>query len=182
VQRRLIRYAVGQLGAALDFPATEAMRSLALTGRASQRLELAQGLRAERTHRELRLTRGAISPSGPTGEGNPAQYECVIPGELMVPVWNLRLQISLDHLAAGKNSPSGLPLKAVLRPWKPGDRVRLRYSGSPRKVKEALERMKVTGTERTTWPVLECDGSIIWMRGVELEPQPGIHVVATPLA
>ena len=182
VQRRLLRYAVEQLGAALDFPATEAMKSLALTGRAGQRLELAQGLRAERTHRELRLTRGAISPSGLAGEGNPAQYECVIPGELTAPRWNLRLQISLDDLVAGKNSPSGLSLKAVLRAWKPGDRVRLRHSGSPRKVKEALERMKVTGTERTTWPVLECDGSIIWMRGVELEPQPGIHVVATPLA
>jgi tRNA(Ile)-lysidine synthase len=165
----------------LDFPATEAMRLLGLTGRAGQRLELAQGLRAERTHRELRLTRGAISPSEQAGERNPAQYECAIPGEVTVPTWNLRLQISLDDLVAGKNSLSGLPLKALLRPWKPGDRVRLRHSGGPRKVKEVLERMKVTGTERATWPVLECEGSILWMRGVELESRPGIHVVANPL-
>jgi tRNA(Ile)-lysidine synthase len=43
VQRRLLRYAAEQLGAALDFPSTEALRTLALTGRAGQKLELAKG-------------------------------------------------------------------------------------------------------------------------------------------
>jgi tRNA(Ile)-lysidine synthase len=56
-----------------------------------------------------------------------------------------------------------------LRNWKPGDRVRLRHSGGLRKVKEVLERMRVTGTDRALWPVLEIDGTIAWMRGVELE-------------
>jgi len=41
--------------------------------------------------------------------------------------------------------------------------------------------MKVTGSERTLWPVLEFDNSIIWMRGVELESPPGIRVQAVPL-
>ena len=59
LQRRLLRYAASQLDAAPDFPATEALRTLALAGRAGQKLELAQGLRAERTHRELRLLAGA---------------------------------------------------------------------------------------------------------------------------
>ena len=179
LQRRLLRFAVDQLGSALDFPATEAMRSLALTGRAGQRLELAQGLRAERTHRELRLTRGPVSAA--EKESEPAQYECVIPGEIVVQTWNLRLQITLDPPGPAKNTPSDSRLKAVLRPWKAGDRVRLRHSGGPRKVKEVLERMKVTGTERAIWPVLEFEQSIIWMRGVEIESRPGIHVVAGPL-
>ena len=73
------------------------------------------------------------------------------------------------------NGRSGSPAKtATLRNWKPGDRVRLRYSGGPRKVKEVLERMRVTGTDRALWPVLEIDGAIVWMRGVELEPDPGL--------
>ena len=55
LQRRLLRHAAEQLGAAVDFPSTEAMRKLALTGHAGQKLQLAQGLRAERTARELRL-------------------------------------------------------------------------------------------------------------------------------
>jgi tRNA(Ile)-lysidine synthase len=180
VQRRLLRFAVEQLGAALDFPATEAMRSLALTGRAGQRLELAQGLRAERTHRELRLTRGP-APAAEEGEGGAARYECFIPGEIAVPAWNLRLKIGLDPPILGENSSSDVSGKGVLRPWKAGDRVHLRHSGGPRKVKEVLERMKVTGTERATWPVLEFEGSIIWMRGVEIECRPGIRVVADSL-
>ena len=62
---------------------------------------------------------------------------------------------------------------ATLRNWKPGDRVRLRYSGSPRKVKEVLERLRVTGSDRAVWPVLEADGRIIWMKGAEVEPEAG---------
>jgi tRNA(Ile)-lysidine synthase len=55
IERRLLRHAAEQLGVALDFAATEALRSLALAGRAGQKLLLSQGLRAERTARELRL-------------------------------------------------------------------------------------------------------------------------------
>ena len=69
---------------------------------------------------------------------------------------------------------------ATLRNWKPGDRVRLRYSGGARKVKEVLERLRVTGSGRAVWPVLEVDGRIVWMKGVELEPEEGIAVVPSP--
>jgi tRNA(Ile)-lysidine synthase len=48
-------------------------------------------------------------------------------------------------------------------------------------VKEVLERLHVTGSARALFPVLECDGRIIWMRGAELEPEPGITVVAAAL-
>ena len=54
----------------------------------------------------------------------------------------------------------------------------LRYSSGPRKVKEVLERLRVTGTSRALWPVLELDGRIVWMRGVELQPEPGIAIEA----
>ena len=144
LQRRLLRAAAGQLGAAPDFAATETLRVLALTGRAGQKCELAQGLRAERTHRELRLEVESITA---VGEG-----------------------------AAAASSPA-----AILRNWRPGDRVRLRYSSGPRKVKEVLERLRVTGSGRALWPVLELDGRIIWMKGAELEPEPGMEIEATPL-
>ena len=51
LQRRLLRHAAEQLGAALDFAATEALRTLALTGRAGQK---------------LRAGPGACAPSAPT--------------------------------------------------------------------------------------------------------------------
>jgi tRNA(Ile)-lysidine synthase len=177
IQRRILRYAAAQLGSAPDFAATEAMRSLALTGHAGQKLELAQGLRVERTHRELRLTRGPVTAPIRGKETLPSQYECVIPGEVIAPAFGLHLQVDFETPI----SPGNAPQKVLLRPWKPGDRVRIRHSGSLRKVKEVLERMKVTGSERTLWPVLEFDRNIIWMRGVELESPSGICVQALPL-
>jgi tRNA(Ile)-lysidine synthase len=48
-------------------------------------------------------------------------------------------------------------------------------------VKEVLERLRVTGSNRALWPVLEVGGRILWMRGVEVEPEPGLSVAETPL-
>ncbi len=59
--------------------------------------------------------------------------------------------------------------------------MRLRYSGAPRKVKEVLERLRVTGSSRAVWPVLEAGGRIVWMKGVEVEPEQGITVLARDL-
>ena len=178
LQRRLLRFAAEQLGATLDFPATEALRSLALDGRAGQKRELAQGLRAERTPRELRLTVDTASASGV--EAIP-EYTISIPGEIEGSAFGLRLRIEATAAAGALEGHAGSGTIAKLRNWRPGDRVRLRYSGGPRKVKEVLERLHVTGSSRTVWPVLEAGGHIVWMRGVELEPEPGILVVATDL-
>jgi len=176
LQRRLLRHASERLGAALDFPATEALRLLALEGRAGQRRELAAGLRAERTPRELRLAVEPVSSSG-SATAIP-EYTAQIPGEIVAPAFDL-------HLRIGTDQPTPVQVESVqiarLRNWKPGDRVQLRYSGGPRKVKEVLERLRVTGTSRAVWPVLEVDGRIVWMKGVELEPEQGIAVSAFPL-
>ncbi len=181
LQRRLLRRAAAELGAEPDFAATEALMDLALRGHAGQRLELAQSLIAERTPRELRFTlgsgpksKGAEAPKGKSAESLPLQTP--VPGQINAPVFGLSLKIDFD----GTKSVAG-PATVVLRNWRPGDRVRLRYSSGPRKVKEVLEHLRVTGSERTVWPVLEFDGRLIWMRGVELEPEPGLVVTATPL-
>ena len=221
VQRRLLRYAASQLGAAPDFLSTEALRALALAGRAGQRCELAQGLRAERTPRELRMEVLPVAAGGTTEEATP-EYIVAIPGEVTAAAFGLRLRIDVDSSATleaddesqvGGRSQGGVPPRAkahvdsvasaarlkscpdtrqsisaarfdrvaTLRNWRAGDRVRLRYSNGPRKVKEVLERLRVTGTSRALWPVLEVDGRIVWMKGVELEPTAGVRVVATRL-
>ncbi len=178
LQRRLLRHATEQLGVSLDFPSTEALRSLALQGRAGQRRELAAGLRAERTPRELRLTVEPLSAST-SGAALP-EYTALIPGEILAPAFGLRLRIETAPAAASPLPPIPV-LTATLRNWKPGDRVRLRYSGAPGKVKEVLERLRVTGTSRALWPVLEVGGRIVWMKGVELEPEQGIAVASSDL-
>jgi len=172
MQRRLLRHAASQLGAPLDFPSTEALRGLALDGRAGQKRELAQGLLAERTPRELRMTVGPVSASTAVEPG--LRFPVEVPGEILAPVFGLCLKIETSVSSAP-------PRTATLRNWRPGDRVTLRHSSGPRKVKEVLERLRVTGTARTLWPVLELDGRIAWMQGVELEPEHGINIVATHL-
>jgi tRNA(Ile)-lysidine synthase len=168
-QRRILRLAAARLGTSPDFESTESLRKLALAGRAGQKCELAHGLRGERTHRELKLTVGSGADS--TGDGA-VKFEA--PGEIEAPAWGIRLRVIF--LAGVGVEGNQAPRTAVLRAWKPGDRVRLRHSGAPRKVKEVLERLRVFGSARTRWPVLELDGRVIWMQGVELEPESGIEV------
>jgi len=179
LQRRLLRFAAESLGARADFAATEALRGLALRGRAGQKRELAQGLRGERTARELGLR---VGPA--TGAETPVpEYTGSVPGEILGPAFGLRLEMGVEVEARGGADGRSLAggRQARLRNWKPGDRVRLRHASGPRKVKEVLERLKVTGTGRALWPVLEVDGAIVWMRGVEVEPEHGIVVVASAL-
>jgi tRNA(Ile)-lysidine synthase len=177
VQRRILRHAAEQLGVSLGFQATESLRDVALNGRAGQKSDLALGLRAERTYRELRLT---VAPVGSGSSKEAAaiipEYEFVIPGEIEARAFAVRLCVELDQSVSGKQEKT-----ARLRNWKAGDRVTLRYSSGPRKVKEVLERLRVTGTKRTLWPVLELEGRIVWMQGAELEPEFGLRVVATEL-
>jgi tRNA(Ile)-lysidine synthase len=183
LQRRLLRHAAKQLGAALDFEATEKLRAMALTGRAGQKLELAGGLRAERTPREVRINLERPE-TGDEAEGAPMpEYRGEIPGEIDGPAFGVRLEIrpasaaaSGDALSAQKGTARR---SAVLRNWRPGDRVRLRYSSGPRKVKEVLERMGVTGSSRAAWPVLEVEGRILWMKGVELEQEAHLEIKAS---
>jgi len=184
MQRRLLRYAAGQLGVALGYVATERLRDLALSGLAAQKCELSQGLRAERTHRELRLTLGPIETT--TGEdAAPASgYGFLIPGEVAAPLFGVRIRVDIDEDLQGRadRAGKGLPEKlGRLRNWKAGDRVTLRYSSGQRKVAEVLDRLRVTGTRRTLWPVLEVEGRIVWMQGAELEPESGLTIAATEL-
>jgi tRNA(Ile)-lysidine synthase len=179
MQRRILRRAAEQLGAALDFAATEALRSLALQGRAGRRLAFLNGLRAERTARELRLTIGPADTQNEGAAGAVPEYCVEIPGVIDAPAFGVRLrvEIAVTANATGVDREGNrAPRTATLRNWRPGDRVRLRHSAAPRKVKEVLERLRVTGTDRAIWPVLEVDGCIAWMRGVELEPEPGLQI------
>jgi tRNA(Ile)-lysidine synthase len=178
LQRRLLRQAAARLGAALDYPATEALRKLAMEKPAGQKLHPAPRLFAERTPRELRLSAAeTVAFPGPLAEI--PEYCVQIPGEIEATGFGLRLRVAIADI--GGQGESNRPA-AILRNWKPGDRVWLRHSGGPRKVKEVLERMRVTGTARALWPVLEWGGKIVWMQGVEVEPESGLTITAEAFA
>ncbi|MGA2673301.1 MAG: tRNA lysidine(34) synthetase TilS [Terracidiphilus sp.] len=132
---------------------------------------------------QRRLLRYAAMAAAERSAGPVPEYSGPIPGEISAPFFGLRLRIAASTpspMAEGQATGPGLV--ATLRNWRPGDRVRLRYSSGPRKVKEVLERLRVTGSGRSLWPVLEVEGRIVWMKGVELEPERGFGVVATSLS
>ena len=167
VQRRLLRYAAVQLGVSLEFAAVESLRRLAVEGRAGQRLALPGPLMAERTPRELRLMPGTPEKASGASRSQSTQsaVELPVPGEAEAFGWRFRAEA---RQTAGQLTDQAAA-SATIRVWRAGDRVTLRYSSGPRKVKEVLERLKVSGADRLAWPVIEWQGKIVWMQGVELE-------------
>jgi tRNA(Ile)-lysidine synthase len=172
--RRVLREAARQLGVRLSFDHTH--RLLALSNPAERshtsKLQMPGGLVAERSLREIRLTRKTGQDTHPAAV---QEYGFSIPGEISATELEVFLRAELAH---GQDSLA--PRCAILRTWRAGDRVRLRHARSAKKVKEVLDILRVTGEERERWPVVEVEGRIVWMRGVEVEapeflfqPQPG---------
>lgn len=157
IQRRVLRAAAEQVGYALNFDQTELL--LAMCGnKAGRRESLTSGVHVERTLRELRIVRKqpeAASVKLP-------EYEVPIPGEVAADAFGICLTIHVNG-SQGQLSP------ARLRAHKAGDRVRLRYSSGLKRIKDVLERLRIPSEQRKTWPVLEWQGEIVWMRAAEVE-------------
>ena len=147
--RRVVRAAARRLGARLNFDQTEQL--LAMTEPGARKFELPGGIVVERSLREIRLSRTAAPPDTPT-------LTFSIPGEIQAPVYSLQLRA--EHKQA---------VHVVVRAWKAGDRVTLRHSMSPKKVAEVLDRLHVQGEDRKSWPVVEWQGKIVWMRGADVD-------------
>ena len=158
VQRRLLRYTALAQGVSLDFAATESLLRLAVGGRSGQKLSLPGPLLAERTPRELRI-------STYVAEG----VQAAVSGPVQLPIPGEATAFGHHFLALSDSEKT----PAVIRTAKAGDRVRLRHSSGPRKIKEVLERLNISGPDRAGWPVVEWDGTIVWMQAAQLEPTAG---------
>jgi tRNA(Ile)-lysidine synthase len=93
--------------------------------------------------------------------------EVAIPAE--VAAFGMCLRIELAPGANGESVGA-----AILRAPKPGDRVKIRYSRAAKPLKEIFERMQIEAEARRTWPVLEWQGRIVWMKGIEIDPEPDL--------
>jgi tRNA(Ile)-lysidine synthase len=168
LERRVLRAAAEQLGTPIGFAHTEALRELARsvpgTGKRG-RLELGHGLVAERTARELRLSRASADPR--TGASVLPELVVPVPGRIEAAQYGLIIE------AEGR-LPGETPL--LLRTPQPGDRVLLRHSRSPKTVKDVLERGGWCAADRARWPVLALGKQIVWMRGVDVEPDPQLRL------
>jgi tRNA(Ile)-lysidine synthase len=159
VSRRVLRAAARNLGARLSFEQTELLLAMAdlvsAEGSRARKAELPGHITVERSPREIRLTRRS-APAEPAGQA----YAFVLPGEIRVPEYRVWLRGEAEASAAQS---------VVLRPWRAGDRVTLCHTRGPKKVAEVLDRLHVIGAARSNWPVVESQGEIVWMRGVEVQ-------------
>jgi tRNA(Ile)-lysidine synthase len=159
MQRRVLRAAAERLNCVLNFDQTQLLLNMC-EGKSGWKETLTAEVRAERSPRELRLVREVSCK-----EALP-EYELAIPGQVIADAFGLRLTATVT--TEGFSSPS-----AKLRVHKPGDRVRLRYSSGPKRIKEVLERIRVLPDQRAGWPVLEWQGEIIWMRDADVVSEIG---------
>ncbi len=176
VRRRVLRAALQQLGAeGIGFDVIEELLTLAgageagepaggggAEGRGARRLTLPGGVVAERTPRELRMTRQAERG----GEREWPVYELSVPGTCEAPEYSLRVVLTPEQGRIPQDQAAGLQLRA----WQAGDRVHLRYSRGPKKVAEVLDRLRVYGPDRCGWPVIVCGRRVLWMRRAEIDP------------
>lgn len=163
VRRRVLRAAAKQLGCALNFDQTQRLMAMCEADRESsgaKKHELTAGLWAELSARELRLVRKSVDGR----RQGAAPMEVAIPGEVAALGVRLRL---LPVTKVGRTNPT----TAMLRPPKVGDRVKIRYSRGAKPLKEIFERMQVEAEARKSWPLLEWEGRIVWIKGVEVEPE-----------
>jgi tRNA(Ile)-lysidine synthase len=157
VRRRVLRAAAEQLRCGLNFEQTEVVTAMCAP-EAARRQQLTAELRVERSARELRLVRtGAVQ-----AEEDVAEFELRIPGEVT--------GLGVTLRASQRESVERAIAPARLRTPRAGDRVRMRYSRGAKPLKEIFERMRVDGAARRSWPVVEWQGRIVWMKDVDVEP------------
>jgi len=162
MRRRALRAAAEQLGCGLNFEQTERLMRMCAPDRepgAARKEQLAAELWAERTARELRLMRAVAHAE----DAAPEPVAVSIPGE------GRGLGVGLRLVLVAGGEPQQAP--AILRAPRAGDRVRLRYSRGAKPLKEIFSRMNINADARRSWPVLEWEGQIVWMNGVDVDAE-----------
>jgi tRNA(Ile)-lysidine synthase len=116
-----------------------------------------------------------LSPTPHPKEEAGFSYAVVFPGELTVPELGCTFRFKiLNHEEAGRVynqdklaclDPQKLPGQLFLRNWRAGDVFCPAGRRGARKLKELFRERRIPEARRKLWPVLACDGQIVWVRG-----------------
>jgi tRNA(Ile)-lysidine synthase len=176
LRRRVIRAAAESVGLRLDFQQVE--EALEVGSGGVKAAELPWGWRIRRRNEEMLFERSA---SGDSAQGNPAKndyaYRLPVPGEISIPEAEIVLEARLVLGNEAEGSAGGDLLDAeaaggvlAARNWRAGERFWPAHTKAPKKIKELLLEMHVTGSERGFWPVVAKGNEVVWVRGL---PTPG---------
>lgn len=173
VERRLLRYAVGQVRGDLreiEFSHIEQIRGLTSLREGHGRA-LLPGVDVFRSFDRVRLA----PPGYQTGlQTRDFSVVLSIPGTYDISQTQSRFIFKLRRSPAEDrvyNESSAYldwertPRPLWLRNWQPGDRYRPVGSGSEEKLKTLFQSRKVPLWERRNWPVVASEAGVIWSRG-----------------
>ena len=173
LRRRVVRAAGESLGLQLEFGHVEDVLKVACDAEPGKSVTLPGGWVVSRNATELRFACAASS-----GKANLDYEYCLpIPGRIKVPetrTWFEAVLVSArvdggynpDHLL----DSTLLDKELLVRNWRAGDRFWPAHTKSPKKIKELLQELHITGSERKLWPVVVQGAEIVWVRGF---PVPG---------
>lgn len=163
VRRRVIRAAAESLGLRLEFRHVEEILSVA--SKQFRSAMLPDGWTVFLSRRVLHFALEAVIS---------ADYEfCLpLPGAVDVPQIGSRF----EALVIPRNSPEVYNRKHLLdrarlnqelrvRNWRAGDRFWPAHTKMPKKIKELLQSLHLTGNIRKLWPVVVSGADVIWLRG-----------------
>ncbi len=169
----VLRRAVFRLGGEAGRGATGVLVRFVRTARSGRRVDAGGGVVVERHLATVRFRRGQEDrpPLPPTagvridacrnGEGTLSPGTARI-GTVRV-AWGPSPRHGFPHAATF--SPDAVPFPLLVRPWRPGDRIRLPYGR--KKVKKLLLEARVPAHLRNTMPVVvDAEGTVLWVPGV----------------
>lgn len=168
IRGRLVRRCLARLGATPGRAGTAALQAFINRGESGTSIDLKGGLRAEREFETIRLMRAA----GATNWTNePLSIEAPSPGSGQAVIGGQRYTVrwSLD---AGNHSddsvvldPADLRFPLLVRPWQPGDRIRL--PTGTKKLKKLFAEKRFGRTRRHSVPVLvDRNRDVLWVVGL----------------
>lgn len=186
MKRRVIRAVAEALGLRLEFRRVEDVLGIASGDARYGKVELPGGWVVSRQKGELsfdldqeletfpeeRRTEAGQTVRQASGQAIDYEHSLRLPGSVYVPQLARRFEtVILPRDAAAGYNPDHLIDAGLLRGelrirnWRAGDRFFPAHTKSPKKVKELLQGLHVSGMERKLWPVVTCGAEIVWVRG-----------------
>ena len=175
LQRRVVRAASESLGLRLEFRHVEEILEISSGRKSAPKLVvLPADWQVTRNREQLQFTilSGNLEKKVPDYE-----YVLPIPGRVKISETGTCFEaILVSATDEHRYNCSYLFDRARLgkelrvRNWRAGDRFWPAHTKSPKKLKELLQKLRVTGAERKFWPVIASESEIVWVRRLS-QPQ-----------
>jgi tRNA(Ile)-lysidine synthase len=167
LRRRVVRAAGESLGLSLEFGHVEDVLHVACDAEPGKSGMLPGGWVVSRNATELRFDCASSSKANLDYE-----YCLRVPGRIKVAETGTWFEAALVSVRVGGGyNPDHLLDSTLLgkelrvRNWRAGDRYWPAHTKSPKKIKELLQELHITGSEKKLWPVVVQGADVVWVRG-----------------